>query len=118
MNSRIVIGLGELLVGTCIPRQELAALRKFCLHLRASWGTRELLPPRSQDDLGQQAHFVREGRLGGETGEIQTDPIHPTGTSKFPIEKTGRRNSRSRNQSHGNFLEWDRGMERAGENGC
>jgi fructokinase len=58
-----------------------------------------------QDDLGRQAISCVEA-LGGETGEIQTDAIHPTGTVEVSIDKDGQAKFEIKKSVAWDFLEW------------
>src|SRR6266850_2402805 len=89
MNSRIVIGLGELLWDMFPLGKKLGGAPANFAYISSLLGDKGVVASRvGQDDLGQQAISCVKA-LGGETGEIQTDPIHPTGTVEVSIDKDG-----------------------------
>jgi fructokinase len=80
-----------------------------CAYVSSLLGDRGVVASRvGQDDLGQQAVSCVKS-LGGETAEIQTDPIHPTGTVGVSIDNDGQAKFEIRESVAWDFLEWTPG---------
>ncbi len=89
MNSRIVIGLGELLWDMFPAGKKLGGAPANFAYISSLLRDSGVVASRvGQDDLGRQAISCVKA-LGGGTGEIQTDSIHPTGTVEVSIDNDG-----------------------------
>src|SRR5437879_12576168 len=109
MNSRIVIGLGELLWDMFPAGKKLGGAPANFAYISGLLGDRGVVASRvGQDDLGRQAISCVKA-LGGETSEIQTDSIHPTGTVEVSIDKDGQAKVDIKKSVAWDFLEWTTG---------
>jgi len=106
MNSRIVVGLGELLWDMLPAGKKLGGAPANFAYIASLLGDRGVVASRvGQDDLGRQAISCVKA-LGGETGEIQTDATHPTGTVEVSIDKDGQAKFDIKKSVAWDFLEW------------
>ena len=106
MNSRIAIGLGELLWDMFPAGKKLGGAPANFAYISSLLGDRGVVASRvGQDDLGKQAISCVKA-LGGETGEIQTDSIHPTGTVEVSIDTDGQAKFEIKKSVAWDFLEW------------
>src|SRR5713101_4626792 len=106
MNSRIVVGLGELLWDMFLAGKKLGGAPANFAYITSLLEDRGVVASRvGQDDLGRQAISCVEA-LGGETGEIQSDAIHPTGTVEVSIDRDGQAKFEIKKSVAWDFLEW------------
>src|SRR5258705_3772985 len=98
MSSRIVVGLGDLLWDLLPAGKKLGGAPANFAYISSLLGDRGVVASRvGNDELGREVVSCVK-KLGGETAEIQTDAIQPTGTveistdndvqPKFEIKKT------------------------------
>jgi fructokinase len=106
MNSRIVVGLGELLWDMFPAGKKLGGAPANFAYIANLLGDRGVVASRVGDDgLGREAVSCMK-ELGGETEEIQTDGIHPTGTVEVSIDKDGQAKFDIKKSVAWDFLDW------------
>ncbi len=106
MNSRIVVGLGELLWDMLPAGKKLGGAPANFAYISNLLGDRGVVASRVGDDeLGHEAVSCVK-KLGGETDEIQTDRIHPTGKVEVLIDKDGQAKFDIKQSVAWDFLEW------------
>jgi fructokinase len=106
MNSRIVVGLGELLWDMFPAGMKLGGAPANFAYISNLLGDRGEVASRVGDDeLGREAVLCVK-KLGGKTDEIQTDGIHPTGTVEVSIDKDGQAKFDIKKSVAWDFLEW------------
>src|SRR5882762_5883082 len=106
MNSRIVVGLGELLWDMFPAGKKLGGAPANFAYIANLLGDRGVVASRvGQDDLGRQAISCVKA-LGGETSEIQRDANRLTGTVKVSIDNDGQAKFEIKKSVAWDFLEW------------
>ncbi len=109
MNARTIVGLGELLWDMLPAGKKLGGAPANFAYISSLLGDRGVVASRvGQDDLGRQAASCVKA-LGGETAEIQTDPIHPTGTVEVSIDNDGQAKFEIKKSVAWDYLEWTSG---------
>src|SRR3979490_1529129 len=89
MNSHMVVGLGELLWDMFPAGTKLGGAPANFAYIASLLGDRGVVASRVGDDeLGREAVSCVKA-LGGETGQIQADAIHATGTVEVSIDEDG-----------------------------
>jgi fructokinase len=106
MNKRTVVGLGELLWDMFPADKQLGGAPANFAYISSLLGDRGVVASRvGQDDLGREA-IARVKGLGLETSEIQTDPVHPTGTVEVTVDGAGQPKFEIKQSVAWDFLEW------------
>jgi fructokinase len=106
VNTRTVVGLGELLWDMFPTGKKLGGAPANFAYISSLLGDRGVVASRvGNDDLGRDA-VSRVKALGGETAEIQTDSIHPTGTVEVSIDNEGQAKFEIKKSVAWDFLEW------------
>jgi fructokinase len=106
MNKRTVVGLGELLWDMFPSGKQLGGAPANFAYISSLLGDRGVVASRvGQDHLGGEA-MARVAGLGLETSEIQTDPMHPTGTVEVTVDSTGQPGFEIKPSVAWDFLEW------------
>ena len=109
MSSRIVVGLGELLWDLLPAGKKLGGAPANFAYISSLLGDRGVVASRvGNDELGREVVSCVK-KLGGETAEIQTDPIHPTGTVEVSIDNDGQPKFEIKKSVAWDFLEWTSG---------
>lgn len=106
MKSGIVVGLGEVLWDMFPEGKKLGGAPANFAYISNLLGDRGVVASRvGNDELGREA-VSRVQALGGETGDIQTDAIHATGTVEVSIDKDGQAKFEIKKDVAWDFLEW------------
>lgn len=106
MSKRTVVGLGELLWDMFPAGKQLGGAPANFAYISSLLGDRGVVASRvGQDDLGREAIRRVEG-LGLETSEIQSDPVHPTGTVEVTVDGAGQPKFEIKQSVAWDFLEW------------
>jgi fructokinase len=106
MSKRTVVGLGELLWDLFPAGKQLGGAPANFAYISSLLGDRGVVASRvGQDALGREAISRVQG-LGLETNEIQTDPIHPTGTVEVSVDSAGQAKFEIKQSVAWDFLEW------------
>ncbi|HET9995088.1 MAG TPA: carbohydrate kinase [Candidatus Acidoferrum sp.] len=106
MNKRTVVGLGELLWDMFPAGKQLGGAPANFAYISSLLGDRGVVASRvGQDDPGREAIACVKG-LGLETSEIQTDPVHPTGTVEVTVDGAGQPKFEIKQSVAWDFLEW------------
>jgi len=109
MSSRIVVGLGELLWDLLPAGKKLGGAPANFAYISSLLGDRGVVASRvGNDELGREVVSCVK-KLGGETAEIQTDAIHPTGTVEVSIDNDGQPKFEIKKSVAWDFLEWTSG---------
>jgi fructokinase len=106
LSKRTVVGLGELLWDMFPAGKQLGGAPANFAYISSLLGDRGVVASRvGQDALGREAMARMQG-LGLETGEIQTDPSHPTGTVELTVDTAGQAKFEFKQSVAWDFLEW------------
>jgi fructokinase len=106
VNTRTVVGLGELLWDLFPAGKKLGGAPANFAYIANLLGDRGVVASRvGQDDLGRQAISCVKA-LGGETSEIQRDPNRLTGTVEVSIDNDGQAKFEIKKSVAWDFLEW------------
>jgi fructokinase len=106
MSQRTVVGLGELLWDMFPAGKQLGGAPANFAYISSLLGDRGVVASRvGQDALGREA-VARLNTLALETSEIQTDPIHPTGTVEVTVNSAGQPQFEFKQSVAWDFLEW------------
>jgi fructokinase len=106
-----VLGLGELLWDLLPERACLGGAPANFAHITMLMGDEGIVASRvGKDSLGQEA-LSHLKKLGLETGHVQIDGEHPTGTVKVELDNNGLARYEIAHPVAWDFLEWTQGWE-------
>jgi fructokinase len=105
-ENSIVVGLGEVLWDMFPEGKKLGGAPANFAYISTLLGDRGVVASRvGNDELGREV-VLRVKALGGDTAEIQTDPIHATGTVEVSIDQEGQAKFDIKKDVAWDFLEW------------
>ena len=105
-DQRIIVGLGEVLWDVFPDGKQLGGAPANFAYISHMLGNRGTIASRlGADALGQEARDRLDG-LGIETGFLQSDPSHPTGTVRVQIDSAGQPHYQITENVAWDVLEW------------
>lgn len=106
MTKKTVVGLGEVLWDMFPAGKLLGGAPANFAYISSLLGDRGVVASRvGQDDLGREA-IARVKGLGVDASEIQTDPVHETGTVEVSVDSAGQAKFEIKQSVAWDFLEW------------
>lgn len=108
----MVVGLGELIWDLLPEGRQLGGAPTNFAYISRLLGNEAAVASRvGRDELGREA-LARLARMGINTGYIQLDGTHPTGTVRVSVNERGEALFAMNENSAWDYLEWSEGWER------